>query len=316
MSSDRDDVVTTPGGPRARALVHEVGPGEAVAGSEGAPHVVAQPNDDVVITPGGPRNPSLVHRVQPGETVTLQQDAVHVQNRATEAVVQAHAIGPALVQPHAAGKAFADRWITFAGFLNQTGHPVAFFTTTWTVPPAPASHDGQQLYLFNGIEPQDGSWILQPVLQWGRSPAGGGNTWAVASWFVQSGPDGHAFHTTPVPVNPGQELVGVMTLAGTSANGEFHYESTFDGIPGTTLPATSPKELVWCVQVLEAYQIHQCSDYPAGKTAFSAIEITDENGDDVPLSWTVTNEATDCGQHTDVPSNDNPGGEVVISYSA
>jgi hypothetical protein len=316
MSNGSDDVVTTPGGPRSRGLVHEVGPGEAVAVTQGAAQVVAHPSDDVVVTPGGPRHRSLVHRVEPGQAVDVQQAAVHVRDVTTQALVATHAIGEGAQAATAAGAAFARGWITFAGWMNQTGRPIASFTTTWTVPPQPPSQDGQLLYLFNGIEPADGSWILQPVLQWGQSPAGGGNSWAVASWFVEAGPNGHAFHTTPVQVNTGDTLVGVMTLAGASANGVFNYESSFDGIPGTTLPAKSPQQLVWCVQTLEAYGIQQCSDYPAGMTAFGAIEIADEEGDDFALEWAAPNDPKDCGQHTVVVSNANPGGEVDIAYSA
>ena len=34
------------------------------------------------------------------------------------------------------------------------------------------------------MEPADTSAVLQPVLQWGVSAAGGGNYWAIASWYL------------------------------------------------------------------------------------------------------------------------------------
>jgi len=44
------------------------------------------------------------------------------------------------------------------------------------VPNAPSSNGGT-IFLFNGIAPTAQNWILQPVLQYGVSAAGGGNYW-------------------------------------------------------------------------------------------------------------------------------------------
>ena len=83
-------------------------------------------------------------------------------------------------------------------------------TTTWTVPPEPIAEDGQLLYLFNGLQDSPVTQILQPVLQRGKSPAGGGNSWALASWLVSNS---DAFRTqTLVAANPGDVLTGVMKL--------------------------------------------------------------------------------------------------------
>ena len=47
----------------------------------------------------------------------------------------------------------------------------------WYVPNNP-SVNGGLIYFFNGIEPSNFKYIQQPVLQYGVSPAGGGNYWA------------------------------------------------------------------------------------------------------------------------------------------
>jgi hypothetical protein len=46
-------------------------------------------------------------------------------------------------------------------------------SSVWTVPSAPATMSTQTLFYFNGMEPPDYSRIIQPVLQWGTSAAGG-----------------------------------------------------------------------------------------------------------------------------------------------
>src|SRR5262249_27743967 len=163
-----------------------------------------------------------------------------------------------------------EGWIAYASWTNNTGHPVSSFRTTWTVPPAPSQHADQTIFLFNGI--QNSTMIYQPVLQWGPSAAGGGNFWSVASWYPD-GQGGVALHTDLVPVNGGDNLVGVMTLTGQSGN-SFSYSCHFQGISNTTLPIEDVEELTWCIETLEAYTLDQCLEYPNTiTTALRSIEI-------------------------------------------
>ncbi len=342
-SSGQEDRVITPGGPRSPEMVHAVPPGAAVRMDAGGGAAVVsdavavrdvqgdgatrQPSaggaanalgralrvtdvpaaSDLVATPGGFRPRSMVHQVQPGEALQVTQDRVMLRNLETDNV-QEVALTSEPFEPLALGSG----WITYAYWNNDTGTPVSWFTTTWQVPPAPATQDNQLIYLFNGLVNNGSNYgILQPVLQWGVSPAGGGPFWSIASWYVLS--TGPAFHTTPIPVNPGDVLVGVMQLTG-EANGMFSYTSEFQGIAGTTLPVQSIAQLVWCYQTLEAYTIDQCSDYPNTEfTALTAIGIATA-GTAPTLNWTPATRVSDCGQHTVVVSNSNGQGEVDLYY--
>jgi hypothetical protein len=155
--------------------------------------------------------------------------------------------------------------------------------------------------------------ILQPVLQWGPSAAGGGQYWAVASWYAD-GQGGTSHYSTLVQVNPGDVLVGIMTQTGSSAQG-FSYECQFDGIANTGLPVQDVEQLTWCAETLEAYGVTKATDYPATtKTAFTGIEIKTGTTDPA-LAWTAVDSVTDTGQHTIVVSNADPGGEVDIYYN-
>ena len=183
-----------------------------------------------VVTPGGYRHPSLVHRVEAGTVVDRTAGRLRLVHRSGRVlrefgVLQRSREGvpvmPANVVPIPPGDAvtapvpgLASGWITYSTWTNpDAGNPISRFSTTWVVPPEPSSDDGQTVFLFNGI--QNGSMIYQPVLQWGSSGAGGGDNWAVASWYAD-GQGGPAFHTDLVSVNPGDVLVGVMTLTGQS----------------------------------------------------------------------------------------------------
>jgi hypothetical protein len=263
---------------------------------------------NLVLTPGGYRHPSLVHRVDPGHALDVAGGKARLMNLTTKAFVNLPEVS---VQPGDV-PGFGSGWITYGYWLNTTGNPVTSFSTTWQVPAEPATQSGQTVFLFSGIDPSNPSdAILQPVLQWGSSAAGGGAYWLVASWYVLGG--GQAFHTTPVPVNVGDTLVGVMTLTGQSGS-MFSYNCEFQGIAGTSLPVQNVVELVWCNETLEAYSITKCSDYPdADFTAMWAINM--QTGKTTPaLNWTPMDKVTDCGQHTIVRSNSATEGEVDLYF--
>jgi uncharacterized protein DUF4214 len=155
--------------------------------------------------------------------------------------------------------------------------------------------------------------ILQPVLQWGPSAAGGGQYWAVASWYAD-GSGGTAHYSTLVQVNAGQVLVGVMTQTGSSPTG-FSYNCQFQGVANTSLSVQNVQQLTWFAETLEAYSLTKASDYPATTmTAFTGIELKTGTTDPA-LAWTSVDSVTDTGQHAIVVSDANPGGEVDIYYN-
>jgi hypothetical protein len=75
----------------------------------------------------------------------------------------------------------------WVAFTSQDSTPAfsswAALNSILVVPPTP-SDTSAIIYLFNGVEPQSGFQIMQPVVQWGNSPAGGGQYWAAANWEV------------------------------------------------------------------------------------------------------------------------------------
>jgi hypothetical protein len=217
-------------------------------------------------------------------------------------------------------------WIEYVQWTNDTGEPIASFSSTWVVPTAPASDDGQIVYLFNGLQhSSDGPFILQPVLQWGASPAGGGNFWSITNWFVDGQGGLAIFANNPlVRVNQGDVLQGIMTL--TSQSGKsFSYLSSFAGFPSVDLTVTDIDELQWACETLECYgatsttPLTQCSDYP--NTVFTAVYDIElkvgqslSTATDTTIDWQATTNFTDCGQKCEIVSNDFLGGAVYLYY--
>jgi hypothetical protein len=192
-----------------------------------------------VLTPGGYRHKSLVHP----------------------------AVGQ--VVPHSTRKSLPERtkslsvpllgsgWITYASWANTTGKPISLFSTSWVVPPPPATQSGQTIFIFSSLTDSTQDDIVQPVLQWGVGALGGSNNWGVANWYVDS--YGNAYYSSLVQVNEGDLLVGRIALR-SQAGPSFSYVAEFDGIAGTALSVPNVSELTVATETLEAYQISACSD--------------------------------------------------------
>ena len=199
-------------------------------------------------------------------------------------------------------------WVAYAYWYN-TGSPINYFTTDWVVPPAPRTYRRQTVFLFNSIEPASGNAILQPVLQYGPSAAGGANYWAVASWYVVGTT---AYHTSLVRVNPGQVLRGIISLTSITS-GKYNYATYFSNVGGTTLTLSGSPQLVWATETLESYNVGVSTDYPSGSTVFSSIYIRTTTSNAPSMRWTTVSDSADrlfTTVNTQGPTN----ARITISY--
>jgi hypothetical protein len=265
-----------------------------------------QPSTDRAwaITPMGWLPTAQVHRLAPGQGVDVEDDHIDVLDQAGTLAAR-HQLAADQVSPRP-----GTGWIASTVWSNTTGHPLTSFQSTWTVPPPPSAWDGQTIFLFPGIVNAT-NHILQPVLQFGSSTAGGGAYWSIASWYVSG--TGAAFYTGLTPVAPGTPLVGIMALAGHTAKG-FSYVSYFAGVGASVLPVSNIPQLTVCYEALEAYGLKQRADYPAtNETVFSNINLVTTTGYP-PLRWTPQDWVTGYGQHAVVISNSPVNGAVALFY--
>ncbi len=268
--------------------------------------------DEMVVTPGGPRRRSLVHKIDPGEIVRTGEDGklvvVDEENRVLRDIT------PPSTEPGP----FGIGWICNTSWGVPAGATVTSFATTWTVPLAPKTQSGQLVYLFNGVQTivggtnpaTAGNHILQPVLQWGASKAGGGNSWSIASWFVGN-KNQAALISALTSVNPGDTLVGVMTYHPRSRFLPPHYTSAFQGYPSSSLAVQMPAPYA-CFETLEAYGITACSDYSSSvSTVMGSINLQVDNATP-DLTWSVSDVVIDCNQHAIVNVDGATNGEVEL----
>lgn len=294
LSDEKVEMVMTPGGYRPKSDVHFIENGYHVSGKDGILRKIHTATGEVVKELGKLKKSSP-------EEILLRQKLRKSQPQPEKSPAPGEVPAP-----------ITDQWIVYSGWTNGSGNPISYFSTNWIVPPAPATQNGQTIFLFNGIEDAGFDVILQPVLQWGSSHAGGGNYWSITNWFVGSSP---TLFGPLIQVNPGDNLQGIMTL--TNQNGTlFSYLSSFNGFPTADLTVTDIDELTWANETLECYDVTAFSDYPdTAMTAMTDIEIRlGSAGTQATLNWDVHNDVTDNGQHCEIVSNASPGGSVYLYY--
>jgi hypothetical protein len=258
-----------------------------------------------VLTPFGYRDAANVHLVPPdNDLITMPDGHIRMQNRVTGSYID-------YPMPVETVAQFSDNgWITYASWLNKTKSPVSSFTTTWTVPAAPTVYNGQTLFQFNSIEPNSGTAILQPVLQYGPSSAGGADYWAVASWYVVGNT---AYYSSLVKVSAGQSLTGVITLT-SKVKTSFTYSCAFTGISGTDFSIKNIPQLTWCTETLEVYGVDECSQFPnTPDSQMSGMTVRTKKGTP-SVTWGVTDAKTSCGVQTTVVTQGATNAAVNIYY--
>jgi hypothetical protein len=182
-------------------------------------------------------------------------------------------------------------WISWGSWESAAADPIVSFVASWTVPPVPLQGTGQLIYLFNALQDAAGAHILQPVLQWGSSPAlNSGAYWGLASFWV-GGKDDPMFCSEFVRVSPGATVTGRMEVS-LQPNGLYSCSCSFDGFPGTQLTAQNLPALVNATVTLEAYDVGPQAPYPAvSGTKFTGIDVELDFGPPV-LDWAENGGAT------------------------
>ncbi|KAJ6626484.1 hypothetical protein B0H10DRAFT_2211077 [Mycena sp. CBHHK59/15] len=273
-----------------------------------APFTSAAPVAPTILTPGGYRVSTNVQQVPEGGRIAHVGNDIHLIAANGTVVHVASNVKPAATKVKAAASPEETGWVTYAYWLNTGSSPISSFTTTWTVPAVPATWHGQTLFLFNSIEPSTGDAIMQPVLQYGPSAAGGGEYWAVATWYLYGS---NVFFTNPIQVSVGQTLNGIVSLVGQSGS-TYNYDSQFTNIGGTALTVDGGEQLTWATETLEAYSVTAASDYPTGSTVFSGINLALTSGTP-SVSWSHVDDTAD-GLSTSIGVNGATNAQITIHY--
>lgn len=265
-------------------------------------YAVASTSPDWVLTPAGLAYKSCVHHVPDGASVSANGDVL-VNGVVVDTIPDCPYSGmvavPVAASPEQSRASSAirppvpapDGWWLDSWWTSSS--QIVSLTARWTVPPNPTSN-GATIFLFPSIEPAaNGGGIVQPVLQWGVSAAGGGNYWRMANWFVPG--SGSAVFGTLHTVTAGQAITGTLTRSsGTSA--VWNVGFTLPSGTSTTLVTNTGVTSWKAVQggVLEVYGATSCAKLPnTTSVKFSSIAVRSSSGAVTP-SWTNNRRVTSC----------------------
>jgi hypothetical protein len=255
--------------------------------------VQAQPSEPVTVSlkahpgwvqvPGALIRPDCVYEVPQGAQVEENGDVI--LNGSIVAHYEDCQEAPLRTRPldHVAPQ-FVDEPGTGNGWVEavqekvslKSGDDIDKISGTWTVPNDPTDNGGL-IYMFNALEPTTQNVIIQPVLQYGATSAGGligGNYWVIASWLVGK----NAYHSPGETVNPGDTISGTTYIASVSS-GKIQWEikakDTTTGAYSNLGAWSTGYTWNWAYSgVLEAYNITTCGDFPASTdTVFKNTEV-------------------------------------------
>lgn len=200
-----------------------------------------------------------------------------------------------IVEPCNVTLTHGSAWKAWAEYNSKSATSTSV-SGEWVVPANPTATAGQTLFYWNGIEPQDNSAVLQPVLQYGVSAAGGGAYWSFASWYVSAT---RTVVSSLQPVAVGDTILGYVIPTNSvgkqyvvNATSQQHWKSAqIIYTPNVAFTYTYGA-------VLEAYGISDCKQYTStGKVDFTEI-IVDVNGAPVTPKWSPkTQLPTTCKEH-------------------
>jgi len=286
---------------------------------------------DIVYTPFGPTNKSNVHFVNNDSHISILKNSIQVVHNKSNTVHQEYYNIKGQEQLlknklniykdatlHSANKLIDknDGWITHAecySSISDSG-PFEYFSSTFVVPSPPLRKSEQLIYLFIGLGTIEYgvSHIVQPVLQWGKSPAGGGDYWAICNWYVLS--NYTFFYDTLIKVESGFQLKGIIKLL-SNQDTIYSYSSSFEVLAKKSeLVVEGLPLLIRPYVALEAYEINECEEYPIDeKIRFSNIQLSARNVNP-PVLWQTVDRINGCRQFSKIINPSSNNGEVEIHF--
>jgi hypothetical protein len=282
--------------------------------------------NNFVVTPFGYFHPSCVRSIAEGETLLPDGRVQHANG-----AVDANAL--VCTYPHytsSGARISADvrelspaiapvisGWLEYISVTTSTLYTK--ISATWPVPAAPTNYHGQTDFFFPGFEDTNNILsIVQPVLQFGPSAAGGGKYWAMSSWNCCM--SGTVWHSGLVKTKTGDLILGTITPTCTNGSGncatwKIVTEDTTTA-KKTTLNKTPADGQVWNWAfgvVLEVYGVSQCGDLPPDNSLVFTVQLYDENRNLIPdPAWIGTPAGSGVSPQCNYGLNVTPTQETLL----
>lgn len=222
---------------------------------------------DYVLTPKGVfAHKTCVHAVDGGDLV---DPAGNIQKRDGTFQVVAACAYPE-IPTHDPGQRSGvqptdNGWTEYAYWFAPSA--VGQYTNVFHVPAAPSNFDGQTIFIFPGM--QGGGAIIQTVIQYGGSAAGGGEYWAMDTWAGGGGEyNGNYYFGNMVSVNTGDEIYSNLQGDPNNCNGNGCLWAIVgsDLTNGQVSSYDTYINISWNQVIglaIEVYGVDTCADYPS-----------------------------------------------------
>jgi hypothetical protein len=179
---------------------------------------------------------------------------------------------------------------------------------SWVVPGTPSKNSGQTIFEFIGTQNCvcGSAFILQPVIQWGSSAAGGGAFWALASWYV----DSNYFVSKLIDISAGDVINGTIKgnkCTSIDCNWKIVGEDVTAGT-STKLKVTDKALQFDDFVTLEVYGVTACDQYPStSPTTFTSLLVNSKS----VSAWSLNVLQNDgCGEAVTSPISST----VLLAY--
>jgi hypothetical protein len=275
---------------------------------EPAPQSHPAAPDDYERTPGGLVHKSCVHEVPSGAVVD-ENDDVKLDGRTIAHLDPCHYPRYGRNSPPAGLTPTINDNIeaaTAPAITNAWGFNWFNEITATVIVPSPPRTAPINNFFWPGLETASGSAVLQPVLIYGQSDAGGGPYWSVGLWYISAA--GKETHVGVVRVRAGASITSTVKLH-CAANGTQCDALLMVQLNGTEILSLGVHTIeVWQTAlkgVLEANGINTCSQFPpGGSTTFTNVHVympgpsaTNYNDVTSALNWVAVkhSEIPDCG---------------------
>jgi hypothetical protein len=256
--------------------------------SEGVQQLFAADDEAALIpTPSGKRLPATrVHQVPSGAFLKTVGNVTYVidKGQVIFSVVNDRKEKSSSLQGTHDGQSVRiisdfTGWIEDA-FDNNVPQ-IGYFSAYWVAPSSPPSSESQEvIFLFNAIQPADGTAIIQPVLEWNQPSTG--LYWTGAAWSLKNGV---GYPSSRINVNTGDTVRGQLVwrpsmnawlIMFTNGAGQTVSKYTTD---------ISTDQNLATFTALEGTKIDDNTDVP-GDTTFSNMQfLSGLGGSTVPIVW-------------------------------
>jgi len=244
--------------------------------------------------PGGGLLHPDCHVVLPEGARMVDHDTLELIDGSTQLVPPCNISSSRESQSLRGNKREVNGWNVYSRYFMNAYIDV--FNGDWVVPNNPAGgYKGQLLYYFTGLEDASCNCILQPVVWYGVSPAGGGDAWYAAVWYVFN--NNANYITSPVvQVAPGAYISTYMQRT-PSVGWECGMSSKGVGITSGTFPDILQSN-AYCT--LEVYNVADCTSFPFYQaTTFQNLVLYQTGVGNVGFNnafWNIYVSQTDCTQ--------------------